>query len=110
MKKIITILSLGILLTACGNNDNFQYHSKKEKETFIREMIKSNDMKMYKEYQTILADLKEKYKSGNENAKREFDEWDNVMDKVTNGAGYINIDDKNSGVMDFFNEKSESKF
>ena len=40
MKKLLMIISILMIFTACGNKDNFQYHSKTEKEKYIKEMIK----------------------------------------------------------------------
>ena len=109
MKKLLMIISILMIFTACGNKDNFQYHSKTEKEKYIKEMIKTNDVKMYNEYLKIMDNLEKQYKAGNKNAKEEWDEWDNIMDKVTNGGGYVNVKSKDSGAMKLFYEEVEYK-
>lgn len=109
MKKLLMIISILVIFTSCGNKDNFQYHSRSEKEKYIREMIKTDDVKMYQDYLKIMNDLEKQSKAGNKNAKDELDEWDSVMDKVTNGGGYVNVKGKDSGAMKLLYEEVEYK-
>lgn len=115
MNKIITILFLGILFTACENTkDDFKYDSKKAKRKFIEKVVEERKHEIYTSYeeeQRILAELEIKIKAGDKKAEKEYEEWSDVILEVTDGAGIQpDIRDLDSGAMKLLRRKVKSEY
>ena len=106
MKKIIAILSLGILLTACGNDEEVKYSSKRAKRKFIEKVVEERKHEIYTSYeeeQKILAELQAKIEAGDKKAEKEYEEWADIILDVTDGAGIPeDIRNLDSGVLELF--------
>lgn len=107
MKKILLILFILTLFTACGTEKNdFKYDSKRAKRKFIEKVVEERKHEIYTSYEEkerILAELEIKIKAGDKKAEKEYEEWSEIILEVTDGAGIPeDIRNLDSGVMDLF--------
>lgn len=105
MKKFILILSLLTLIAGCGDSE---YGSKRAKEKFIEKVVAERRQEVYtsyEEYKRITEDLKSRANQGDKKARKEYEEWGDVVLKVTDGAGIEpDLRGKSSGVFDLINK------
>lgn len=104
MKKLILTFSLLVLLAGCGDTE---YGSKRAKEKFIKKVVTERNQEIYtsyEEYTKILNDLALKIEKGDKKAEKEYEEWSEIVLKVTDGAGIEpDLRGKSSGVFDLIN-------
>lgn len=115
MKKLIIILSILALFTACGTEkENIKYNSKKAKRKFIEKVVEERKHEIYTSYeeeQRILADLRNKMEIGDKKAEKEYEEWADIILEVTDGAGIQpDIRNKDSGAMKLLRKKVKSEY
>lgn len=107
MRKILLILSILALFTACGTEkDDSKYDSKRAKRKFIEKVVEERKREIYTSYEEeerILTELELKIKAGDKKAEKEYEEWCDVILEVTDGAGIPeDLRNLDSGVLELF--------
>lgn len=78
MKKLLILLLMIGLLTACGEKINTT--SKSYKKELLTKAYKKHDIEAQKEYLAIKKELKELANNGSEKAEKELEKWENVAE------------------------------
>lgn len=107
MRKILLILSILALFTACGTEkDDSKYDSKRAKRKFIEKVVEERKREIYTSYEEeerILTELELKIKAGDKKAEKEYEEWCDVILEVTDGAGIPeDLRNLDSGALELF--------
>ena len=74
MKKMLLILSVVGIFTACGT-PKVKLTTYEAKEELVIKIVKNDDKKAEKEYEEIKAALKVAMEKGSVEAKKEYEEW-----------------------------------
>ena len=74
MKKLLLVLSIIGIFTACGT-PKVKLTTSEYKNEVIEKIVEKNDVKAKKEYEEIKAELKVAMEKGSIEAKKEYEEW-----------------------------------
>ena len=90
MKKILLALSVVFLLVACGKPKAYSYLDK-EKETIIA--IAENNQQKLDELQKNMEEWKKLAEKGDEQGKKEYQEWQ-IVETLVSDSSYVEVNYK----------------
>lgn len=79
MKKLLVLLAMIGLLTACGG-EKINTTSKSYKKELLTKAYKKHDIEAQKKYLAIEKELQELANNGNKKAEKELEKWEKVAE------------------------------
>lgn len=79
MKKLLVLLAMIGLLTACGG-EKINTTSKSYKKELLTKAYKKHDIEAQKKYLAIEKELQELANNGSEKAEKELEKWEKVAE------------------------------
>ena len=79
MKKLLVLLAMIGLLTACGG-EKINTTSKSYKKELLTKAYKKHDIEAQKEYLSIKKELQKLADNGSEKAEKELEKWEKVAE------------------------------
>ena len=79
MKKMLLILSVVGIFTACGT-PKVKLTTQEYKNEIVNKMVLKNDAESIKKYEEITSKLKVAMEKGSLEAKKEYEEWSNLYE------------------------------